>query len=240
MSVTYLVADLHLSRTHPEIGERFRAFLRGPARKSDGLYILGDLFEAWLGDDLILPEHQLIVDALLRLTTDGVPVYVMHGNRDFLLGERFTRMTGCRLIDEGTVVDLYGTPTLLLHGDSLCTDDLPYQQLRQMLRDPQWIADFLAKPPTARIAIVQELREKSRDETGRKADYIMDVNGDEVARVMSERGVHRLVHGHTHRPGHHYLQIDGDTAERIVVGAWEQDATIAECDTNGCRLRQLP
>lgn len=231
---TLFIADLHLSKEQPETLRLFLSFLQGPAARADALYILGDLFEAWLGDDLVLPEYQSTVDALRQLTASGVTVYVMHGNRDFLLGEKFAATTGCTLLNDPTVIDLYGTPTLLMHGDLLCSDDLAYQQLRTQLRDEKWIAQFLTRTPQERIAIAQKLREQSKAETSYKAEAIMDVNAITVSDYMQQYGVTRLIHGHTHHPAVHEHGV-GKT--RYVLGDWHGDhAMVLECNETKCRL----
>lgn len=230
---TLFVSDLHLQGERTPADALFRRFLAGPAAAAEALYILGDLFEAWLGDDLILPEYQGIVDALRTLTDGGVPLYLMHGNRDFLLGTEFAQRTGCTLLDDPTVIDLYGRPTLLMHGDLLCSDDLPYQQMRRQIRDPRWIAAFLAKPAQERITFARQLRDTSREEIGRKAGYVMDVNGETVMTCLHQHRVGRLIHGHTHRPGVHALAGGG---ERLVLGAWEECGSVLHCDEAGCRL----
>lgn len=232
---TLFVSDLHLQGDRTPADGLFRRFLGTQAAGAEALYILGDLFEAWLGDDLVQPEQQGIVDALRALTDSGVPVYLMHGNRDFLLGEEFARRTGCILLPDPTVIDLYATPTLLMHGDLLCSDDLPYQQMRRQLRDPQWINRFLAKPPAERIAFARQLRDTSKEEIGRKAEYVMDVNGETVAAYLQHYRVSRLIHGHTHRPAIHPLPGGG---ERLVLGAWETHGSVLCCDEAGCRLEE--
>lgn len=230
---TLFVSDLHLQGERTPADALFRRFLAGPAVAAEALYILGDLFDAWLGDDLILPEYQGIVAALRTLTDGGVPVYLMHGNRDFLLGTEFAHRTGCTLLDDPTVIDLYGRPTLLMHGDLLCSDDLPYQQMRRQIRDPRWIAAFLAKPAAERIAFARQLRDISREETGRKAGYVMDVNEETVTTYLHQYRAGRLIHGHTHRPGVYALAGGG---ERLVLGAWEEHGSVLHCDEGGCRL----
>lgn len=233
---TLFISDLHLSKEQPEILRLFLSFLEGPASKADSLYILGDLFEAWLGDDLVIPEYQPAMDALRRLTSSGVPVYVMHGNRDFLLGKQFASATGCTLIDDPAVIDLYGTPTLLMHGDLLCSDDVAYQQLRKQLRDEKWIKQFLSFSAQERIAFAQKLRQQSKEETSYKAEAMMDANSDVVVSYMKQYGVTRLIHGHTHRPAVHEHD-DGKT--RYVLGDWHGDHTIMlMCDANECRLER--
>lgn len=236
---TLFISDLHLTAERPATGELFLTFLEGEAQTCDALYILGDLFEAWLGDDLVLPDYLPYIGAMATLTASGVPLYVLHGNRDFLLGKRFCQMTGARLLDDPTLIDLYGEPTLLMHGDLLCSDDLPYQGLRSMVRDPQWIAEFLASPPEERIAFAQSLRERSREATGQKTEGIMDVNQGEVETAMARYGVRRLIHGHTHRPAVHPLQLDGIAGERLVLGDWGETASVVRCDEGGCRLETL-
>lgn len=233
---TLFISDLHLSKEQPDILRLFVSFLQGPAASADALYILGDLFEAWLGDDLVLPEYQPALDALQQLTDSGVPVYVMHGNRDFLLGEKFATATGCKLIGDPTVIDLYGTPTLLMHGDLLCSDDLAYQQLRKQLRNEQWINQFLTFTPQERIAFAQKLRQQSKAETSYKSEAIMDVNAAAVSDYMKQYAVTRLVHGHTHRPA---LHEHGDGSERYVLGDWHGDhAMVLVCNKTGCKLER--
>ena len=230
---TLFISDLHLQGERTPASGLFRRFLKEQAPAAEALYILGDLFEAWLGDDLILPEYQGIIDALRALTDGGVPVYVQHGNRDFLLGEQFSKLSGCTLLADPTVIDLYGTPTLLMHGDLLCSDDLPYQAMRRQLRDPQWVTAFLAKSAEERIAFAQQLRDKSREEISQKAEYVMDVNDDTVTSYLHDYRVGRLIHGHTHRPAVHTLP---GGAQRLVMGAWEQYGSVLQCDGEGCRL----
>jgi UDP-2,3-diacylglucosamine hydrolase len=234
------ISDLHLKAEQPETIRLFLDFLATEAAGSDALYILGDLFEAWLGDDLPLPGYDSVIDALKKLSDSGVALYIMRGNRDFLLGERFARQSGAELIDDPTLIDLYGTPTLLMHGDLLCTDDLPYQAMRAQLRDPQWVAAFLAKSPEERIEFARQLRERSRKETGEKSEAIMDVNPDAVTHTLKENGVTRLVHGHTHRPDVHRLEFAGGSATRYVLGDWHEQGSVLSCDENGCRLRTIP
>jgi UDP-2,3-diacylglucosamine hydrolase len=237
---TLFISDLHLKAEQPETIGLFLDFLAGEASRAEALYILGDLFEAWLGDDVLLPGYAPVLEAMKRLSDSGVPLYVMHGNRDFLLGERFEQLSGARLIDDPCVIDLYGTPTLLMHGDLLCTDDQPYQAMRRQLRDPQWIAAFLAKSPQERIDFARELRERSRKETGEKDEAIMDVNAATVVESLREHGVSRLIHGHTHRPAEHHIDIDGKSATRYVLSDWGDSGGMLVCDEAGCDLQSLP
>ena len=234
-SHTLFIADLHLSTEQPHTIALFLAFLEGPARQADALYILGDLFEVWLGDDIVIPEYTPCITALNTLSAT-VPIYLSHGNRDFLLGERFSAQSGCRILAEETVIDLYGTPTLLLHGDTLCTDDIHYQKLRRQLRDPAWISAFLARPPQERITAAREMRTQSREAQKEKSDAIMDVNQYTVEEVMGRHSVCRLLHGHTHRPGHHRFTLHGKDAERLVVADWDRIGSFIRCDGQGCSL----
>ncbi|MEN8169121.1 MAG: UDP-2,3-diacylglucosamine diphosphatase [Pseudomonadota bacterium] len=232
---TLFISDLHLSSERPAIGGLFLKFLNEQAAQAEALYILGDLFEVWLGDDLIPPEVQTILDAMRALSDSGVPLYVMSGNRDFLFSKRFTEMSGATLLDDPTVADLYGTPTLLMHGDLLCTDDLPYLEMRKMLRKPEWIEGFLSKSAEERIAFAQSLRERSKKETGEKESAIMDVNADTVKEYLQRYSVNRLIHGHTHRPAIHHE----NNVERCVLGDWYEQGSVLHCDNNGCRLETL-
>jgi UDP-2,3-diacylglucosamine hydrolase len=232
---TLFISDLHLSRERPAISGLFHQFLREQASQAEALYILGDLFEVWLGDDIIPPEVQGILDALRALSDSGVPVYVMHGNRDFLLGSHFAELSGATLLEDPTVIDLYSTPTLLMHGDLLCTDDRPYHEMRQMLRNPAWIATFLSKSAAERIAFARSLRERSKQETGVKDEAIMDVNATTVEEYAAHYGVRRLIHGHTHRPAIHREH----GLERCVLGDWYQQGSVLRCDSTGCQLEIL-
>ena len=220
---TLFISDLHLSAERPQAIELFLRFTRDRARQVEALYILGDLFDAWIGDD----DGALAVavrGALHDLTAAGVSVFFQGGNRDFLIGTRFAERTGVRLLPDYAVVDLYGTSTLLTHGDLLCSDDLDYQKARLMLRNPAFVADFLAKPLPARAALAAEYRRRSGEATSLKAEDIMDVNADSVAQEMRRHRVRRLIHGHTHRPAIHAMTLDGAPAERIVLADWHEDA----------------
>lgn len=236
---TLFISDLHLAEERPATTEQFIDLLNGRAREAEALYILGDLFEAWLGDDLILPAYQAALEAMGTLSASGVPLYVMHGNRDFLLGERFAELTGARLIDDPHLVTLYGEPTLLMHGDSLCLDDQAYQQFRTMVRNPAWQAEFLAKPPAERIAVAKQAREGSREHTAQTAEDIMDVNPGAVTGTMRQYGVRRLIHGHTHRPAIHEMELGGEPAKRIVLGDWYEQSSVLVCDETDCVLEGI-
>ena len=234
---TLFISDLHLDGSRPEITDLFLKFLRGEARHASSLYILGDFFEAWIGDDDDDPHHARILEGLREFTATGTPTYFMHGNRDFLVGEAFARRTGVKLLQDPTVLDLYGSPTLLMHGDTLCTDDKEYQMVRRMLRDPAWQRDYLAKPLTERRAIAAHARAQSKAHTAAQAEYIMDVNPQAVEDVMQAHGVTRLIHGHTHRPAvHRFKSADGKRLERVVLGDWYAQASKLTWDGKGGML----
>lgn len=233
---TLLISDIHLGSEQPDISPRFVDFIRQEAAQAEALYILGDLFEVWIGDDGAQPEHQDAIAALRGLTDSGVPVYLMHGNRDFLLGERFTEMTGCHLLSDPTVIQLGGVDTLLMHGDTLCTDDVEYQQFRAQVRSPAWQQQMLQLSVEQRLAKARHYREKSQTLSQQKSEQIMDVNPDTVLATLREHGVTRLIHGHTHRPAVHRLEIDGTAAERIVLGAWYDQNSVLTFDANAYRL----
>jgi UDP-2,3-diacylglucosamine hydrolase len=235
-----LISDLHLSETRPAITERFLRFLRDQAPAADTLYILGDLFDAWVGDDSddVLARS---VRSALRAASGGTRILLQHGNRDFLIGEDFAAETGIQLIPDEWVVSLGGVPTLLMHGDLLCTRDSDYLQARAMLRDPAFIADFLAKPLPQRIAIAREYRARSGEATSLKAEDIMDVTPEEVLRQLRRHGVNHLVHGHTHRQARHPLDLDGQPAERWVLGDWrEESASALQIDGADWQFVSLP
>jgi UDP-2,3-diacylglucosamine hydrolase len=215
------ISDLHLSEERPAANEQFIEFLESRARRADALYILGDLFEYWIGDDDLEEPFNAVIAGLMRgITAHGVPTYVMHGNRDFLLGERFCAATGAALLPDPTVHEVAGVQTLLVHGDTLCTDDEDYQAWRRTARSDAWQRDFLAKSRDERRSMVRGLREKSKAVVQAKPAEIMDVTPAAVVEAMRRHGVARLVHGHTHRPGHHTLTLDGRPAERWVLPDW--------------------
>jgi UDP-2,3-diacylglucosamine hydrolase len=218
---TLFISDLHLTEERPEANERFIALLEEQGRAADALYILGDFFEYWIGDeDLGEPFNAVVAGLLKDLTGHGVPVYLMHGNRDFLIGEGFCAATGASLLQDPTVAEIGGVKTLLVHGDTLCTDDVEYQAWRRKARDPAFQAAFLAKSLAERRQTVVQMREKSRQVVQEKTAEIMDVNDDAVRQAMRSAGVRRLIHGHTHRPGRHQLDIDGQRGERWVLPDW--------------------
>ncbi len=233
---TLFISDLHLSAERPEITHLFLEFLRNAAVQADALYILGDLFEVWIGDDASVPEHRTVIEGLRHLVDSGTPVYVMHGNRDFLMAKGFEEASGCRIIPDPTIIDLHGEPTLLMHGDTLCTDDIEYQYFRTQVRDPARQQQFLSLPPQQRAAIAMDYRTQSREKSSQKAQEIMDVNLQTVENTLREHGVNRLIHGHTHRPATHEITLDGKAAQRIVLGDWYHQGSALTCDAAGCRL----
>ncbi|MFN2338092.1 MAG: UDP-2,3-diacylglucosamine diphosphatase [Gammaproteobacteria bacterium] len=239
MKPVLFISDLHLDPTRPRVSDLFLDFLAGEARAAAALYILGDLFEAWIGDDDPEPEHARVIAGLRATVDSGVPIFVMHGNRDFLLGDEFARRSGVQRLPDSVVIELFGTPTLLLHGDTLCTDDRAYQDFRAMVRDARWQRDFLAKPIHERQTIARQLRETSQRATREKPEYITDVNAAAVADCMRAAGVRQLIHGHTHRPAVHDFELDGQAARRIVLGDWYEQGSLLRCTSAACRLEIL-
>jgi UDP-2,3-diacylglucosamine hydrolase len=237
---TLFIADLHLDPGRPQITELFERYLAGDeVRRADALYILGDLVEAWIGDDDDAELPARIAAATRAVRDAGVPVYFMAGNRDFLLGPTFAERAGLALLDDGAVHDIQGRPTLLMHGDVLCTDDLAYQAVRRQVRTPEWQAQVLAMPLQARRAFAAKAREDSKAHTGSTMESIMDVNADAVAEAMRKAHVTRLIHGHTHRPAVHDFQLDGAPAQRIVLGDWYEQGSVLRVDAAGAELRGL-
>ena len=238
---TLFISDLHLDAGREAITDLFERWTAGAeVRSADALYILGDLVEAWIGDDDDAQLPARIATATRAVADAGVPVYFMAGNRDFLLGEPFARRAGLTLIGDGTVHLVQGRPTLLMHGDVLCTDDMAYQAVRRQVRQPAWAAQVLAMPLEARRAFAAKAREDSRAHTGATMETIMDVNADAVARAMREAGVTRLIHGHTHRPAVHRFELDGHPAERIVLGDWYDQGSVLRISPTDVELRGLP
>lgn len=237
---TLFISDLHLDPERPAITRLFQDFLAGEARRAESLYILGDLFEAWVGDDDDSPLAAEVSRGLSGLAASGVPVYLMHGNRDFLIGDGYAGRCGAELLQDPTVIDLHGEPTLLMHGDTLCTDDVDYQRWREQAHSREWQEEFLSRPLDERRAFAAEARRQSREHQAGAVEAIMDVNTDAVIRAMAEHGVRRLIHGHTHRPAVHSLSLAGEPAERIVLGDWYEQGSVLRCDESGCQLDTLP
>lgn len=236
---TLFISDLHLDPSRPAINRLFLDFLAQQAGSAEALYILGDLFDVWIGDDDDNRLAQQVAAALQTLAKTGVDVYFIHGNRDFTLGHDYASRCNMTLLAESSLIDLYGTPTLIMHGDTLCTDDDAYQTYRRRVRSPQWQRRILRLPLFARRLMAWHLRLRSRRAIRRKSAVIMDVNHDTVCAAMREAGAKRLIHGHTHRPAVHKLHIDGDKAERIVLGDWYTQGSVLRCDNATCRLDTL-
>lgn len=233
---TLFISDLHLSPERPELVAALHSLLRGSARGAAAVYVCGDLFDAWFGDDQLresLPAG--VAAAFAELSASGTPVYLQRGNRDFLLGERFARASGATLLPDAHVHDVQGTPTLIMHGDQLCTDDAAYQRFRAWWQDPIHRRRFLALPYFARRAVAAFLRATSRRATAGKAEVIMDVNAEAVAAALREHRVARLIHGHTHRPARHELSVDGRTCERYVLADWYTTASYLRVDAAGVK-----
>jgi len=241
---TLFISDLHLDESRPQITTLFLAFLRDEARDADALYILGDLFEAWIGDDASSPLIDAVRDALGQLVARGVPVAFIGGNRDFLIGSGFADATGVRLLPDPCVVLLQGEPVLLMHGDLLCSDDTAYQAFRSQVRDPGWQEKFLSQSLAARQAFADRAREESqRRQAGlvetNTLEAITDVTPATVVETMARFGVTRLIHGHTHRPAIHAVDVEGRSGRRIVLGDWYEQGSVLRVDADGLSLAAL-
>jgi UDP-2,3-diacylglucosamine hydrolase len=234
------ISDLHIDASRPAITEQFLDFLAAEAVRADALYILGDLFESWIGDDAADPSQAAAIQGIHALTSHGVPCFVMHGNRDFLLAEQFGRMSGAQLLPDPLIVTLYGEPVLVMHGDALCTDDRAYQRLRATVREPAWQRQFLGLSIASRRALAGAARVGSRAHTAAVEYAITDVNADSVASALRGAGTATLLHGHTHRPAIHALQVDGRPCTRIVLGDWYDQGSLLRWDQNGPELVSLP
>lgn len=236
---TLFISDLHLDDRRPETTSLLLDFLRSEAVNADALYILGDLFEFWLGDDVPSACSTAVASALTELGKGGVPCYFMHGNRDFLLQGKYASSAGLTLLPEELVIDLYGEPVLLMHGDSLCTDDVPYQQFRALVRNPSWQGEFLSKTPQERLQVALQARDASAEHKGNVDMSIMDVNPGEVELAFTRHGVQKMIHGHTHRPDIHNLTINGQPAQRIVLGDWYTQGSVLRVRPEGFQLSAL-
>lgn len=234
------VSDVHLDASTPQATEQFVEFLRSYAADAAALYILGDLFEVWVGDDDPDEEKGRIVAALRELTGSGVACFVIHGNRDFLLGRKFCERSGCRLLPDPIIVELDGERVLITHGDALCTDDHSYQELRTSVRTPEWQRRFLALPFAVRERFANQARAGSKAHTARTAPQIQDVNADAVNTAFRTARVRRIIHGHTHRPAIHETLVDGEPAQRIVLGAWYEEGSYLVYENGRYDLRTLP
>ena len=237
---TLFISDLHLDANRPDIGAQFLAFLESDARDAEALYILGDLFESWVGDDDPNPHFAVMKTAIRALVDAGVPVFFMHGNRDFMIGRQFAEETGVQLLDDPMPLELFGERVLLSHGDALCTDDRQYQQVRLMTRDPEWQAMMRAKPLAERLAVAEHARAASRAHYASASEDIMDVNADAVAQSFLDHEMDILLHGHTHRPAVHLIELPDRRVTRIVLGDWYEHGSVVSWDKQGPRLQVLP
>jgi UDP-2,3-diacylglucosamine hydrolase len=237
---TLFISDLHIETHCPAITRQFLGLAAGEAREAEALYILGDFFDSWVGDDAADPDQAAAIAALKSLTDSGVPCFVMHGNRDFLLGERFCAMSGARLLADPMIVTLYGERVLVMHGDALCTDDRAYQRLRATVRDADWQRQFLALSVAARRSLAGAARVGSQAHTAALEYAIADVNPSSVAAALRRAGTATLLHGHTHRPAIHPLTVDGRACTRIVLGDWHAQGSLLRWDRNGPELASLP
>ena len=236
---TLFISDLHLDDSRPETTALLQKFLHDEAPNADALYILGDLFEFWLGDDVLSKCSMEVATALSALADKGVACYFMHGNRDFLLQEDYAKLAGMTLLPEEHVADLYGEQVLLMHGDSLCTDDIPYQQFRALVRNPAWQQDFLARTPQERLQIALKARDASAEHKGNVNMNIVDVNLGEVKRAFERHDVLRMIHGHTHRPATHDLEVNGRAARRIVLGDWYSQGSVLRVQPGSYQLSSI-
>lgn len=254
---THFIADLHLQASRPDLTAVFHRYLQGPAREAHALYILGDLFEYWIGDDGSLPEYPDTLNALATLSNAGVNLFFMRGNRDFAVGPAFAQAADLRILSDPLLIDLYGTPTLLTHGDMLCSDDKEHQKFRSKYTDPAWRARMLKLPKFVRRAAARRARSRSKANTRNLPANIMDVNPESVCMLMQEYGAARLIHGHTHRPQRHSVDMGDQTGERWVLADWRSTAEIDSrshaslpdnkgaqgsvliCDASGCRVKTL-
>lgn len=237
---TLFIADLHLSLHEPAITAGFLRFLRHEAVHADALYILGDLFDAWIGDDDLQPLHTTIANALLTLHRQGVPCYFIHGNRDFLLGKRFAKQSGLTLLPEEKVLDLYGRRILILHGDTLCTDDHAYQKFRRRVHNPLIQRLFLLLPLSIRLRIAAGMRSASQQANQHKSMQIMDVNPEQVIDRLRHYQVDTMIHGHTHRPAIHQIVADDFSARRAVLGAWHHEGSMIKVTDRDIELISFP
>lgn len=237
---TLFISDLHLDENLPQVTVLLENFISREVADAEAVYILGDLFEVWVGDDDDRPATRHFLELLKRATDTGTPVYFMHGNRDFLVGTEFCTQTGISLISDPTVISLNGQDVLLVHGDSLCTDDAQHMASRTLMRSKEWQHDFLSKTLDERIALVKQYRQMSRENARLNAADIMDVNAQSVTGIMRKHGVLELIHGHTHRPAIHTFEVDGTPARRIVLGDWNNTGSVLRADGDERNLERWP
>lgn len=238
MTQTLFVSDLHLDNKRPHIVAAFCRFLHENS-DIDALYILGDLFEYWIGDDDPAEGLEPAIEALRNFSTSGTPIYFIHGNRDFLIGKQFAKQTNCKILAEETVIDLYGTPTLIMHGDTLCTDDVAYQNYRKKVRNPFIQKILLLLSVKQRLKIAAGLRNKSKTATQAKPESIMDVNQQTVEQMMQKHNVMHLIHGHTHRPAEHEFTMADSNFTRIVLGDWYEHGSVLRCSPDSIKLERI-
>ncbi len=237
---TLFISDLHLEAERPDIGKHFLQFLDSDAREAEELYILGNLFEAWVGDDDPNTHYFTIKRALRKLVDSSIPVYFMHGDRDFFVGKGFANETGVKILKDPHKLTMYGRKVLLSHGDKLCTDDVQYQKIRKMTHDPEWQAKMLARPLKDRLRISEEARRQSLEQTLNMSKEITDVNQGAVIEILRKNNADVLVHGHTHRPAVHDVDLGGRKAKRIVLGDWHKQGSVVRWDSRGPKLEALP
>jgi UDP-2,3-diacylglucosamine hydrolase len=236
---TLFISDLHLEADRPDIGDQFLEFLKAEAKDAEALYILGNFFEAWVGDDDPNTYYAVIKMAIRTLVNNGVPVFFMHGDRDFMIGRKFANETGTTILPDPYAVTMYGQKTLLSHGDMLCTEDPQYQQVRTMTRNPEWQERMMAKPLRDRLALAEQSRLQSLERTINLSMKITDVNQEKVRDVIIEHGVDVLLHGHTHRPAIHTIDLGNRTAKRIVLGDWYKQGSVVRWNLGGATLSEL-
>lgn len=237
---TLFISDLHLCASRPAITAAFIEFLQNTASKVKALYILGDLFEYWAGDDDINDAfHQQVISGFKKLSDAGVKVFLMHGNRDFLIAEGFCQVAGITLLNDPVMIDLHGKKALLSHGDDLCVDDVAYQQFRIQVRDKKWQHEFLSQPLQVRKKQIEAIRARSEQEKTQKSLEIMDVNAEAVNALLRKYQPDLLIHGHTHRPDRHSIELDGRLITRWVLGDWYEQGSYLACDKHGCKNMEL-
>jgi UDP-2,3-diacylglucosamine hydrolase len=241
MSTTLFISDLHLAEERPEINSLFFRFMEDTARGAEALYVLGDLFDYWVGDDQLDhdPLARSVTDTIRRLSDAGARVYFMHGNRDFLISERFAREAGLTILADPTLIELYNQQVLLMHGDTLCTEDVAYQQFRAQTRTAEWKNATLAKPYESRQQLAQSIRAQSDSEKNQKPEEIMDVTEATVEEVFRQHHYPLMIHGHTHRPATHRLSVDGHACERWVLADWHGRGECLEISKSGLRRKSF-
>jgi UDP-2,3-diacylglucosamine hydrolase len=232
----FLISDLHLHQGQKFVPELFQYFMKNIAPEADNLFVLGDLFEYWVGDDFETEFTLNIIDSFKRFSDSGKNLFFIHGNRDFLLGDKFIRSTGGTLLSEFTITNTGTVSTLLMHGDTLCSEDENYQTFRKQVREPAWQKEFLKQPLQKRQQIAEQLRDESIADQKTKSAEIMDVTASEVSRAFTKYNVTRIIHGHTHRQFHHYCQLENQSVERIVLGDWGKTGNYCKCENNNIEL----